>query len=91
MEYNSSQDLLKGETKRSVKEIHFNNIRNDGFAEIICDIAGVDVLYLNCISYFIRRHAIDMLHLIEEETIEGEMGRAFRYLTSMKRVACQNQ
>ena len=38
MEYNSSRDLLEGEKKLSVKEIHFDNIKNDGFAEIICEL-----------------------------------------------------
>ena len=38
VEYNSSRDLLEGEKKLSVKEIHFDNIKNDGFAEIICEL-----------------------------------------------------
>lgn len=84
LEYNSSRDLLTDGNKGTFRELDLNDIKNDGIDGIFhlndCDNSDTNP----CIPHSIRRHAIDMLHLLrrskeEKEMIEEEMQRVFLY------------
>jgi exonuclease VII small subunit len=77
MEYNSSRDQLKEETKRSCQELNFDLIKRQETFNL--EDSGTDV---TAVPVSIKRHAIEMLNLLkrseeEKAILSGEMKQMF--------------
>ena len=73
MEYNSSRDQMKEETKRSCQELNFDLIKRQETFNL--EDSGTDVI---AVPVSIKRHAIEMLNLLkrseeEKAILSGEM------------------
>ena len=90
LEYNSSRDMLTDVNKRTFRDLDMKDVKNDGIEGIFHSNDDDDSDTNLCIPHSIRRHTIDMLHLLrekqrrgrskeEKEMIEGEMQRVFLY------------
>ena len=84
LEYNSSRDLLTDVNKRTFRDLDMKDVKNDGIEGIFHPNDDDDSDTNLCIPHSIRRHAIDMLHLLrrskeEKQMIEEEMRRVFLY------------
>ena len=84
LEYNSSRDMLTDVNKRTFRDLDIKDVKNDGIEGIFHSNDDDDSDTNLCIPHSIRRHAIDMLHLLriskeEKEMIEGEMRRVYLY------------
>ena len=84
LEYNSSRDLLTDVNKRTFRDLDIKDLKSDRIEGIFNSNDDDDSDTNLCIPHSIRRHAIDMLHLLriskeEKEMIEGEMRRVYLY------------
>ena len=84
LEYNSSRDMLTDVNKRTFRDLDIKDVKNDGIEGIFHSNDDDDSDTNLCIPHSIRRHAIDMLHLLrrskeEKQMIEEEMRRVFLY------------
>ena len=76
--------MLTDVNKRTFRDLDMKDVKNDGIEGIFHPNDDDDSDTNLCIPHSIRRHAIDMLHLLriskeEKEMIEGEMRRVYLY------------